>query len=78
MVDLPTFESSPLPVRHRITSYGTIIDATHALRVCEVGKSFVVDKQSHCKRIQGIARRLKISITTKKVDEGRYQIWRTK
>jgi hypothetical protein len=76
VVDLPTFESSPLPVRYRITSYGSVINATQTLRVCEAGKSFVVDKQSHCKRIQGIAKRLGISITTKKIEDGRYRIWR--
>lgn len=74
---LPAYEAKSVPQPAAVTSFGQIIDPKAALRNCEVGKSFVVDAESHRQRLIGFAHRLKIKIRTKRNGSGRFDIWRT-
>jgi hypothetical protein len=74
---LPAFEAKPVPPEAPVTSFGEVIDPKAALRNCEVGKSFVVDTDAQRQRMIGFAKRLGISIKTKRTLDGRFDIWRT-
>lgn len=77
-VTLPAFQDHPIPTGVPITSFGTVIDAKSALRKCEIGKSFIVDKEMHRRRVVGFARRMGFEVKTRVTTDQRYEIWRTK
>lgn len=88
MADLPTYETKPEPTEHRtpVLSYGLPIDPVMALRNCEVGKSFVVDREWDRKRMFNVARQLGFKVKTRKEEHDtdfnqkvtRIRIWRKK
>jgi hypothetical protein len=73
---LPPYEAKPEPKEAPVTSFGSVIDPKGALRNCEVGKSFVVDTNEMRQRMIGFAKRLGVSIKTRR-NGTRYDVWRT-
>lgn len=74
---IPAYATKPTPQPAAVTSFGDVIDPKAALRNCEVGKSFVVDTEAMRQRMIGFAKRLGISIRTRR-NEGRFDVWRIK
>ena len=85
VANLPTYENKSEPNDRRpVLSYGEEIDPIMALRNCEIGKSFVVDREWDRKRMFNVARQLGFKIRTRKEVAGwetpkaamRFRIWR--
>lgn len=63
-------------------SYGEEVDPVQALRNCEVGKSFMVDREWDRNRLFNVARQLGFKIRTRKENVGllvpkyKIRVWR--
>lgn len=83
MSTLPTYENTPEPNdRQPVLSFGEEIDPVMALRNCEIGKSFIVDREWDRNRLFNVARQLGFKIRTKKEIYGvepwefKIRVWR--
>lgn len=74
--NVPTYETRPEPPkREPVLSYGIEVDPVLSLRNCEIGKSFVVDREIDRSRMFEAARHLGFKIRTVKEDD-RIRVWR--